>query len=172
MSEYPTILTTHPEVEPFREVARCALMRAMLHFEFTHDLEEGSRTLGLALYKSCLRNHPHTLDFIAATYGMEAHTRAWKYCEQTRFPKGMPPVPRVRRSYTEQHRTSPEVRALWGICREAVEAVFTGLTPETHKKLVLALSWKLHITVYQMWWRYRETIDELRRIRRTRRVVA
>lgn len=151
-----------------REVAREALFRS-IRWDLTTDLNEASALLGIALHKSLLRNHPAGLKVISEHFGVEAFTRGHRYCEETHFPKG--PLPTPRNGPGDQRKTPAEVRALWGICREAVEEVFTGLTLETSKAITLGLSWGLHKAAYIMGKAYREEVDELRRIRQTRRLA-
>lgn len=161
-----------PELYGSNECARIALVRAELAFSTDLDLDEASRSLGLATYLAVLRFVPEAPDRILAMYGDEAWARTQRYLDK--HPAGRPTEPLTipRHRAGDKRKTPPEVRALWKIAAAGVDEVFLGLLERVKINLTLNLSWALHNSSYQKYIQYRETVDEMRRINRGRRISA
>jgi hypothetical protein len=61
-------------------------------------------------------------------------------------------------------KTPPEIRVLWPVARRAVDQAFHGLSEIVFKEIVLSLSWALHVQQYLLNGKYREEVEEMRRI--------
>jgi hypothetical protein len=159
---------TSPEIAGAVEIARSALVRTAIRFNITRDMDDASLMLGAALYRSFLRHFPLAPSLTSQQYGPEALARAERYLEKVGRPQDGPPIPRPSGT-SDQRRTPPEVRMMWGTCDEAVGEVLLGMGEQSRKALTLNLSWGLHKALYMVSRAYRGNVDEMRRIRRKER---